>query len=372
MAIVVQPYLPEHEAAVAEFNQRLHAGGAEKDLVFYEHAAPRWLPPSGSPIFQQYFVATENRAVRGGYALKWQDFWFGDGQVRSIGYYHHPLSEGIVNKSYAMVGTLLLRDALQRAPFLYCLGMGGYDRPLPKMLMGLGWKHFAVPFYFRVVKPFRFLRKMQPLRSSSLGRWGADIAAFSGAGSLALQARSILVSLQAPRVAAYEVSELGEFASWCDALWNEARSESSMAAVRDRRALERLYPADQQHLRRLRIRRDGTDLGWAVVGERRKDAKYGDLRVGSIVDCWTLPGNALAVVRAAYDSLEAMGMDLIVSNQSHREWCAALQAAGFMSSESNFIFAASKRLSEFLEPFEELKSRLHFTRADGDGLPRNF
>jgi len=372
LAIVVQPYLPEHEAAVAEFNQRLKAGGAEKDLVFYEHAAPGWLRPDGSPIFHQYFVAAENRVVRGGYALKWQDFWFGDGQVRSIGYYHHPLSEGIVNKSYAMVGTLLLRDAIQRAPFLYCLGMGGYDRPLPKMLMGLGWKHFAVPFYFRVVKPFRFLREMQPLRSSSLRRWGADIAAFSGLGTVALQARSILVSIQAPAVAAYEVSESGKFASWSDALWNEAKGECTMTAVRDRRALERLYPADQQHLRRLKISRNGTAIGWAVVGERRPDAKYGDLRVGSIVDCWALPGNALAVVGAAYRRLETMGMDLIVSNQSHREWCTALKAAGFMSSESNFIFAASKRLSEFLEPFDEVKPRLHFTRADGDGLPRNF
>lgn len=371
MAIVVQPYVPEHEAAVSEFNQRLKAGGAEKDLVFYEHATPRWLPP-GDSIFNQYFVATENRVVRGGYALKWQDFWLPDGQVRSIAYYHHPLSEGIVNKSHAMVGTLLLRDAIARAPLVYCLGMGGYDRPLPKMLIGLGWKHFAVPFYFRVVNPFRFLREMQPLRSSSVRRWGADLVAFSGAGTLGVKARSVLTAVLAPTVAAYEVSEFSEFASWSDPLWKEARSECSMAAVRDSRALQRLYPAVEQHLTRLRIHRNGTDLGWAVVGERRKDAKYGNLRVGSIVDCWALPGNALAVVRAANDKLEALGMDLIVSNQSHRDWCRALKGAGFMSSESNFIFAASKKLSELLKPFDEVKARLHFTRADGDGLPRNF
>jgi len=29
-------------------------------------------------------------------------------------------------------------------------------------------------------------------------------------------------------------------------------------------------------------------------------------------------------------------------------------------------------LASLLEPFDENKSRMHFTRADGDGLPRNF
>jgi hypothetical protein len=372
LAIVVQPYLPEHEPAVAEFNRRLEAGGAEKDLVFYESAIPRWPPPNDRSIFNQYFVALENGTVRGGYALKWQDFWFGDGQVRSIGYYHHPLSEGIVNKAYRVVGTLLVRDALERSPLLYCLGMGGYDRPLPKMLIGLGWSHLAVPFYFHVVHPFRFLREIEPLRSSPLGRWAADIAAFSGAGTLALKGRSLLVSAKAPSLAAYEVSEIPEFSNWEDAVWNESKSSCAMTAVRDSRALQILYPREQQHLTRLRIRRRDLDLGWAVVGERRKDAKYGALRVGSILDCWASPGNAFAVARAATEKLEAMGMDLIVSNQSHRDWCATLESAGFLTSQSNFIFAASKKLSQLLEPFEQLKSRLHFTRADGDGLPRNF
>jgi hypothetical protein len=49
-----------------------------------------------------------------------------------------------------------------------------------------------------------------------------------------------------------------------------------------------------------------------------------------------------------------------------------METVGFFKAQSNFIFAASKKLTEFLQPFEESKSRIHFTRADGDGLPRNF
>ena len=149
MAITIQPYRAEHEPAVSEFNQRLRQAGADENMVFYRWAEPRWLPGvTNSRIYNDFFVAIDDGVVRGGYALKTQDFFFPDGQVRSIGYYHHPLSEGVVNKAHAVVGTLLLRDAMQRAPLLYCLGMGGYDNPLPKMLIRLGWAHCPVPSSF--------------------------------------------------------------------------------------------------------------------------------------------------------------------------------------------------------------------------------
>ena len=183
MAITIQPYRPEHEPAVAEFNQRLRDAGQDENMVFYRWAEPRWLPRSASPhIYNEYFVAVDGGIVRGGYALKTQNFSFPDGQTRPIGYYHHPLSEGIVNKAHAIVGTLLLRDAMQRAPLLYCLGMGGFDNPLPQMLVRLGWANCLVPFYFRVVNPSRFLRNMHTLRSSAARRFVLDLVAFSGAG----------------------------------------------------------------------------------------------------------------------------------------------------------------------------------------------
>jgi hypothetical protein len=109
-----------------------------------------------------------------------------------------------------------------------------------------------------------------------------------------------------------------------------------------------------------------------VVGERRKDAKYGSMRVGSVVDCFALPGELFSVVRCATQTLERQGFDLILSNQSHQAWGAAFEAAGYLRGPSNFIFAASKKLTELLAPFEEVRPRMHVTRADGDGLPGNF
>ena len=142
--------------------------------------------------------------------------------------------------------------------------------------------------------------------------------------------------------------------------------------MRDAAALQILYPHAQAHLTRIVVKRKGSAIGWAVVGERRKDAKYGDLRVGSVVDCFAPAADAFSVVKAAATILERQGFDLILSNQSHQAWGEAFTAAGYLRGPSNFIFAASKKLSELLTPFDEVRPRMHLTRADGDGLPANF
>jgi len=377
MAIVIQPYRTEHEPAVADFNQRLRQSGEDENLVFYRWAQPRWLPRTAeSRIYNEFFVAVDGGIVRGGYALKSQDFFFPDGQIRSIGYYHHPLSEGIVNKAHAMVGALLLRDAMQRAPLLYCLGMGGYDRPLPQMLVRLGWTHCLVPFFFRVVNPSRFLTNMQTLRSSATRKTLMDLAAYSGAGWAGLKLVHGYRALRAPRspnaqcyeVAGFEASD----AESVESLWEQSRKTCSFTAVRNAKALRVLYPPYETHLTRIVIKRYGTAIGWAVVGERRKDAKYGNMRVGSVVDCFALPGELYSVVQYATKTLERLSFDLILSNQSHQAWGEAFKAAGYLPGPSNFIFAASKKLAELLAPFEEVRPRMHLTRADGDGLPGNF
>ena len=378
MSIVIQPYRPEHEPAVADFNERLRQAGQDENMVFYRWAEPRWLPHSSqSSIYNDFFVAVDNGIVRGGYALKTQEFFFPDGQTRSIGYYHHPLSEGIVNKAHAIVGTLLLRDAMQRAPLLYCLGMGGYDNPLPQMLLLLGWTHCLVPFLFRVIHPARFLKNMQTLRTGPLREFFMDVAAYTGAGwagsKLFQGYRDVLAppfrKMGSCEVVSFDAAPVGDA---LQSVWEQSRQSCSLTAVRDASALRILYPPEQTHLTRLLVKRNGSPIGWAIVGERRKDAKYGDMRVGSVVDCFALPGENLSIVRCATKTLERQGFDLILSNQSHLAWCAAFKAAGYLSGPSTFLFAASKKLAGLLAPFDENRPRMHLTRSDGDGLPANF
>lgn len=372
MAIVIEPYRPEHEQAVQEFNRRLQQSSGDPDLVFSQRSVPRWLPPANdNPVWNEFFVAVEGSTVRGAYGLK-QEMVFVRGKgLHRIACYHHPLSEGIIDRKYASVGVLLARDAIARQPFLYALGMGGSDRPISKMLKMLGFSLTPIPFYFRVVHPYKFLLEMQALRQARGRAILMNIAAVTGAGWLAIKAAQAASMLRG-RAGDFIVEEIPEFSDWADELWTQVSSAVSMATARDAKTLRLLYRADVTSIKRLRISRNGAAVGWAIVGERRKDPRYGQMRVGSIVDCWAAPENASAVIRAAIQALEREGVDLIVSNQSHHVWCRAFETGGFLKGPSTFVFAASKKLTELLQPLEENRPLLHTTRADGDGLPANF
>ncbi len=358
MAIVIQPYRAEHVELVRDFNRRLRQAG-ETEFAFPEDAVPDWLPRiDDRRIFQELFVAVDEAGVHGGYIIKTQDFSLA-GTCRSIGYYHLPLSEGIVDKSYGLLGSQLLLDALRRQPLMYALGMGGFDRPLPRMLAGIGWKLVPVPFYFKVIHPFRFLRNIQPLRTTPLRRVAVDAAAFSGLGGIVI--RLTQPNAEPPG----HVEVVPEFAEWADELWRRCHAAYAMVATRDAATLNILYPPDSSRFVKIRVR----SQGWAVaLDTQMRDHKYfGNMRVGTIADCLASPEDAPSVIAAATSVLRKRGVDLIVSNQSSGAWCAALEKNGYRAGPTNFIFAASKKLAALLDPFDENVTRVHLTRGDGDG-----
>lgn len=372
MAIVIQPYRPEHEPAAQEFNHRLKSSSGDPNLVFSETASPRWLPPANNaPVWNEFFVALEGSSVRGAYAIKQEMISIPGKGTQRVGCYHHPLSEGIIDRAYASVGVLLARDALRRQPFLYALGMGGYDRPIAKMLKVLGFSMTLIPFYFRVLHPSTFLKEMEALRETHWRAVLLDIAAATGAGWFAINSAQAAGMLNARRDDC-SVEEIPEFSEWANDVWQAGMADVSWAPMRDVNTLRLLYPTNVSSTKRLRVSRNGAAIGWAIVGERRKDPKFGRMRVGSIVDCWASAENRAAVAKAASQMLEKEGFDLIVSNQSHQAWSDAFKRAGFLKGPSNFIFAASKKLTEVLPPFDENSPSFHIARADGDGLPANF
>lgn len=371
MPIRIEPYSPHHISEVQKFNLRLREGGAPAEYVFFETVTPDWLPAgSGHPIFNELFLATDGTAVRGAYALKTQPFKLLDGN-RDVGFYHHPFSEGIVSRSWGMVGALLLNDALRRQPLTYCLGMGGYDRPLPRMLIAMKWKHFAVPFRFYVLRPSRFLRGMTGLRYTSARRHAMDLAAWTGVGLAGFRLLHWWKRQSKPNLR-YQTERVPAFGNWADELWDQSAHHYPFIAVRDRASLQYLFPETNPLFQRIRVIEGGKTLGWAVVTVRQNHnhPQYGNLRTGWLVDALAVPEDAPAIVAAALNVLRKEGADVVLANHSHREWVAALDAAGFLTGPSNFIFAGSPALVSALSPFESHEQTLYFTRADGDGLYR--
>lgn len=369
MPVRIAPYSERDIPAVKEFNRRLQAGGAPPDYVFSESHVSAWLPAvPGALVYNEFYLATEDGVVRGTFVLKHQDFAF-YGEIRPVAYYHHPFSEGIIDKKYAQVGLQMLMHAMRAHPVLYALGMGGYDRPLPRMLMALKWNHCPVPFYFRVNRPARFLREMRALRQSGSRRVLADIAAFSGAGWAGIKAIQTFSGWRGRGVRA-EASVAGEFQDWADEIWQKCGPKFAMIAVRDARSLRAIYPASNRNFLRLKITADGGTLGWAVVADvqQKGHLQYGNLRVGTILDCLAAPEDATRVIAASARLLAARGVDIVTSNQSHGSWVRGLKECGFLKGPSNFIFAASKKLSEMIYPFDQTVALSHWNRGDGDNL----
>jgi hypothetical protein len=364
MPIAIHPYTPELVPAVKALNARLGAGGVASEFHFPESSVPEWLPKvDGRRIFQEYFVAVDGDAARGGFIVKHQDFWINN-EVRPIAFYRLPLSEGIVNRAYTSVAVVMLRSALARRPVMFALGMGGMHNPLPQMLKALGWSLREVPFFFRVNHAAKFLRNIAPLRQDFRRRFLATVAASSGAGTFAIKCAQRLRS----RIVSGVVSEaVNEFGGWADELWQGHAAQYFFSAVRDAVTLNVLYP-EEKYIR-LKISRGSQVLGWAVALDTQMHGNkyFGDLRLGSIADCFAAPADTTAVIQGATRFLEDRGVDLIISNQAHQAWTDALKTTGYFSGPSNFIFAGSKSLAQLLAPLEVNFGRMHLNRGDGDG-----
>lgn len=365
MPIQIRPYTEQDIPAVREFNRRLAAGGTAPEFHFPESHIPHWLPPKDSRrIFQDYYVALDEGIVRGAFILKYQEFILG-GTTRTLAYYHLPVSEGIVNRKFASIGAHMLRAAMRMEPAVYALGMGGFDRPLPTMLKAMRWQMAAVPFFFKVIHPRRFLRQVAPLRTSFLRRAASQTAAVTGTGWLAVKS---MQWMRSQRIARSSGEVVDRFDSWSEELWQKCSHVYWMIGSRDSTTLNLLYPASKNFLCLRITGLDGT-IGWAVLldTQMNNNKYFGDLRIGSIVDCLAAPEDAAGVIAVATRFLGNRGVDLVISNHSHEVWRRGFRSAGFFQGPSNFIFAASPALAEKLGPFEKYESQVYLNRGDGDG-----
>ena len=357
-----QPFTPDLAPAVAEFNARLRAGGADPELLFPEDPVPEARGNESCRLLEERFLMVEEGCVHGAFILRHQDFWLSRA-VASIAHFRLPLSEGIVNRKFAGVGMQMVRQAILEQPLLFALGMGGRQRALPRLLEGMHWKLWEVPFYFFVNQPFRFLRGIRALRSNALRGLALDVAAFSGLGWAAARVAQRVAGRAAPEAVTLE--NIQAFSNLDDELWHDCRPHYSFVAVRDSATLRLLYPEGSERFLCRRVRRGRKPVGWFVALDTamQRHKQFGNLRVGTVADALALPEDAETVIHAAVGFLRARGVDLIVSNQMHPAWGAALRSAGFFKAPSNFVLAVSPKLKEYCGDARGF----HINRGDGDG-----
>lgn len=373
MAIRLLPHAEGYRDAVDAFNRRLSAAGSR--WHFYVDPVPDWIParPHQS-VWREYHLAVDDEPgapqVRGAYALKPQPWWI-RGAFHTVTDWQGPFSEGSIDPKYATLGLRMLREMLKKYPLLYSWGHGGDDQPVVQMLLKMGWVMHQTPFCLLVLKPTRFLRLNGLLRSSPWHRALLDLGAYSGVGAIALHALHAALRWRHARRFDAEPTEVPDFGAWADELWLRCRDRYTAIALRDAASMNALVPAQgwpggirlQVHDRQRRL------LGWAVVMDTamRDDARFGSLRVGSIVDCLADPQDAGAVVWAATRFLKRRGVDIVVSNQAHPDWVQSFAHNGYAVLPRKRMFAPSPALRALLEPFDESARGLHLTNMDGHG-----
>jgi len=368
MSIKIQEYSESMVPAVKQFNARLREGG-----VTYQFPAshlPVWLPRTESGhLFQQLFVAQdENEIVRGGYCIKHQDFQIGTRRI-SIGQIALPLAEGTINRAYSQVGTQLLFHVMRQQPLVYALGMGGSDEAITRLVRAALWNVAEVPFFFRVLRAGNFLRNIRILRKTPLRRAVFDTLAWTGAASAIVAAETLVRRIRSPACPSISAEVVDEFSDWSDELWERARSDYSFIAIRDKATLRTLYPRGNDRFIRILLRGENRIIGWAVAiaTDLKEHKQFGDMRLGSIVDGFSRPEDADKIVLAATKTLKERNVDLIVSNQSHRAWRAAMRSNGFYPGPSNFLLATSRKLTELLRDEHIAEDQVFMNRGDGDG-----
>lgn len=364
-AVEIRPYTPDLEPLVKAFNLRLRHGG-ETYWAFPESHVPR-LPMLGSNNpYQELFLALDRGAVRGGYLLTHSKFDVRGGTTWIACGPQLNMSEGIVDKSYVMVGALNVLDALKRQPLLYGLGMGGFEQPAARLLAALKWPLRAAPFFFKVVHPSAFFSNITYLRKKGSARFLLDMARYTGLGSVAMRAAQFRAGFENGHIRA----ELYDaFGGWADECWRNCKDRYCLLAVRDSDTLNRLYPWSDKRFFRVKFSHAEKLVGWAVLLDTQMSnhKQFGNMRVGSIVDCLAQPEDAVEVVRHSSSFLEQRGVDMIVSNQTSSAWGDALIACGFLQGPSNFILALSPLLASRLDPLTDHWDEMHLNRGDGDG-----
>jgi len=366
LKIQFAPLTEQLTPAIREFNRRIETSGA---TPLCDSPAACWMPNDAAhPIFEEHYLAVDGENVRGGYILRHTPAAM-NGEPFRLSCFGQPTSEGIVDKRFGLVSIQILQDAEKRQPCLFGVGLGGWDEPVTKMLKAARWTVKEVPFFLKLLRPVRLLRTAPAIRTTGWRGAAADVAAMSGLGWIGLKAVNAVRTRNAQWRRSVVAEMVPEFGRWADHVWDQARGDYSLIAARDGATLNTLYKKGDPRFLRLRITERSRTLGWAVVmdSQLKDHDRFGTVRAGLIVDVLGPVKEAGKIMAAAAAYLERRGVDLVRSHQSHPQWGAALQQAGFFAGPSYFLFAASRAMTAELERVDPRHERIHFTRGDGDG-----
>jgi hypothetical protein len=360
--ISIEVYGAHHESSVAAFNQRMREGHAPTDFLLGPHSiAPR---VCGGVTATQWVAVDDAGQVRGG-VISWDHPGIVGGKEQRIINLQSPLSEGIIDSAYILVGSQIVKFFLRETPYVYIVGMGAEDRPLPRVLKAMGWTVRPVPFFFHMIHPARCVRELGPLRNSVWKRLAGTAAASTGMASVAAMALHRAAAPVRRVAAAYSAEEVTSWGAWAAEAWSALAPSISFGVRRDPETLSFYYPFTDKELRVWKLRHGTAVDGWfaMAISKMSGNAYFGNLRVATLTDCLGTPDAIRSGSLLAIEQAGRLGADLLITNQAYGTLQQACLDAGWRRGPSNFLLGTSKALSNESEP-----DSAYVTRRDGDGL----
>ena len=279
-----------------------------------------------------------------------------------------------------MVGPLLIKKVNETLDLAMTLHV---EDNVLRIFKGLGWKHLGlIPQYVRILHPSRLLNNLQIKRMSflsshrrALGRYVRSIAghpvtrwAVAGAYSAGLNIWLAANQLRLKRGHG-DVLEEKEFDPGYDELWKRVGPKFEALIVRDRAYLVFRYGRQMHKYRLLACRQNDCLLGYCILKIKSfsKDARMGNARIGTIVDCLFDPSDLTALqslIDGAVRLCETEGVEAIFCTASYLPLQRRLAVNGFIKLPGNLNFAYRDRLNTLST--EVPLDSWHLMRGDSD------
>ena len=374
MEITFTPFDSNDIPAVERFNQRFR--DADGYFSFSEKEISRiYQKNEHTKLFFEFYLAKDEKGeIRGGYYLKNQEFFLKKEPIEIV-FMQLPLSEGVINADYRPVGPLIFEDMEKRRKLVFVLGMGGFQYPLPKRLMKIGWFMYPVPFHFFINNSRAFLRDFEYIKTLKKSFTKKILINFIKIfGLLVLFTgmhrayTAICRFIKSKTYNGVQAEIIEEFSDFADTIWEESKNYYSIVAKRDQHVLNQLYPKTSPKFHRLKITKNNVCIGWVVLlcTQMNGDKYFGNLKLGSIIDAFSKPEYAGLLIHQSVKYLKNLKADLTVINHANVNWCSHLRKNGFLKGPSNFIFGISKRIKEYYKDNIDFENSF-IMRGDGDG-----
>jgi hypothetical protein len=339
-------------AAVRAFNERVMRSGVKIPFLLSESVS------GTAALDTRPWLLMDGRDVRGG-VLVTRHRAVVAGVEREVVNLQSPITEAVADKRYGSLSIWLFRELERRFTYVYAVGMGGTDRPMPRLLRAMKWQVGLSAFRFMPLAPGRVAARIDALRARIPRPLRPVVyAAGSCAGPLVRSSLRVLGGRSLAEV------QPGKDASASVAYsWGGFSKGIRFGIVRDAAAASELYVAsDGERV----FRAIECPACVAVVRTRAlpHTSPFRDLTVATVLELMAPDATRLMQLsRRLLGQLSRGSADIAIINTTHADTVAALDSTGWLQGPSNYVVALSP-------PFADAGVTLdasYVTRTDGDG-----